>query len=326
VNITVILCTYNRCHTLEKALHSVAASELPGEVEWEVVVVDNNSGDETPEVVKAFRNRYPSRFRYLLEREQGKSYALNTGVREARGEILAFMDDDVIVEPTWLRNLTRALQNPEWAGAGGRIVLEWPPSLPNWLVVDGPLARHGFPGFDKGTEAKQLLGPPFGTNMAFRKSMFVTHGGFRTDLGPSPNREIPRPSEDTEFGRRLIAAGERLWYEPSAVVFHPVPADRISKEDFLRWGFDLGRANIRTLGIHPGSKWFAGKIPLYLIRRLLVWIVRWTVSLSPSRRFSYKVTVWEKAGEIAECYRRVPASDRLRVEHSIDRHNEARSL
>ena len=72
----------------------------------------------------------PQSFRHLLEREQGKSYALNTGVREARGEILAFMDDDVIVEPTWLRNLTRALQNPEWAGAGGALCLSGPLHFP----------------------------------------------------------------------------------------------------------------------------------------------------------------------------------------------------
>ena len=96
-------------------------------------------------------------------------------------------------------------------------MLEWPPSLPDWLVVDGPLARHGFPGLDKGTVAKQLLGPPFGTNMAFRKSMFVTHGGFRTDLGPSPKREIPRPARIPSSG-----AGSLLLENASGTNLQPL--------------------------------------------------------------------------------------------------------
>ena len=87
MNITVILCTYNRCRTLEKALTSVAASALPLSIEWEVLVVDNNSRDQTRDVVEDFCTRYPGRFRYLFEPHQGKSYALNTGIREARGDV-----------------------------------------------------------------------------------------------------------------------------------------------------------------------------------------------------------------------------------------------
>jgi glycosyltransferase involved in cell wall biosynthesis len=286
-------------------MNSIAASALPDSVAWEVLVVDNNSSDQTREVVSGVSRRHPGRFRYLFEPQSGKSYALNTGVREAQGDVLAFVDDDVTVEPTWLENLTAVLRDNEWAGAGGRIVLQWPASLPRWLSVEGPHARFPFPAFDQGHEAKQLIGPPFGTNMAFRREMFHKYGFFRTDLGPSPNHEVPRPSEDTEFGRRLIAGGERLRYEPLAIVYHPVAEDRISKDYFLRWGFDLGRANIRALGIRPASKWFIAAIPLYLFRRLAVWTARWMFALKPSRRFSYKVITWEKAGEIVECHRQV---------------------
>jgi glycosyltransferase involved in cell wall biosynthesis len=102
MKITVILCTYNRCRSLAKALESVAAQTFSKSVEWEVVVVDNNSRDQTREVVAELNHRHPGRFRYLLEQRSGKSYALNAGITEARGDILAFMDDDVTVEPTWL--------------------------------------------------------------------------------------------------------------------------------------------------------------------------------------------------------------------------------
>jgi glycosyltransferase involved in cell wall biosynthesis len=303
MNVTVILCTCNRSQSLALTLESIAASQFPERVKWEVLVVDNNSTDRTREVAEGFCRQYPGRFRYVFEPRPGKSYALNSGVREARGDVLAFADDDAIVQPNWLHNLTSPLLAGEWSGSGGRIILQWPTSLPNWLAVDGLYTRFPFPGFDQGPEPKDLNGPPFGANMAFRHSMFEKYGLFRTDLGPSPNSEIPRPGEDTEFGRRLIAGGERLRYEPSAVVYHPVAEDRISREYFLRWWFDSGRANIRASGVLPGTTWYVRGVPLYLFRRLVVWMLRWMVTLKPSRRFSNKVTAWQKAGEVIECYR-----------------------
>jgi glucosyl-dolichyl phosphate glucuronosyltransferase len=237
MNITVILCTFNRCQSLAKTLESVAASKLPASVEWEVLVVDNNSSDQTHEVVEGFSRRYPGRFRYLFEPQPGKSFALNTGVSKARGDVLAFLDDDVTVEPTWLQNLTAPLNGSGWAGTGGRTLLAQRYSPPPWLALEGPYAvGHALAAlFDLGPEPCDLDRAPYGTNMAYRKDMFEKYAVFRTDLGPSPNREIPRPNEDTEFGRRLMAAGERLRYEPSAVVYHPAPQNRIQKSYFLTW-------------------------------------------------------------------------------------------
>src|SRR5690348_15508289 len=122
VDITVIVCTYNRCRDLAGALDGVAASRMPTSVTWEILVVDNNSTDQTREVVEGFDHRYPGRFRYVFEPRPGKSFALNTGIANARGEVLAFVDDDVTVEPTWLHNLTAELHDGKWAGAGGRIL------------------------------------------------------------------------------------------------------------------------------------------------------------------------------------------------------------
>src|SRR5271163_1575532 len=106
MKITVILCTYNRAHSISMALESVLASVLPPDVEWEVLVVDNNSKDQTRAVANEFCIRHPGRVRYLFEEHQGLSNARNAGIREARGEIIAFTDDDVTVDSTWLQNLT----------------------------------------------------------------------------------------------------------------------------------------------------------------------------------------------------------------------------
>jgi glycosyltransferase involved in cell wall biosynthesis len=300
MKITVILCTYNRCERLAKALESAAALRLPDSVEWEILVVDNNSSDKTPEMVEVFRRRYPERFRYLFEPQSGKSYALNAGIREARGDVLAFMDDDVTVDPTWLENLTAPLRSGEWAGSGGRILPERTFVPPPWLSLEERHALAPLAMFDCGPDACDLTEPPFGTNMAFHKRMFAKYGGFRTDLGPRPGSEIR--SEDTEFGCRLLAAGERLHYEPTAVVYHSVPKNRLDKKYFLAWWFDKARADTRAFGLQPGSGWCVGSIPLFLLRRLAVWILRWMFTITPSPRFSCKLKVWGVAGQILECH------------------------
>jgi glucosyl-dolichyl phosphate glucuronosyltransferase len=302
VNITVILCTYNRCGALEKALRSLAASTLPESIQWEVLVVDNNSRDQTCDVVEDFSRRYPGRFRYLLERQQGKSYALNTGIREARGDVLAFMDDDVTVESTWLHNLTATVCTGQWAGAGGRIVPQWPCEPPSWLPEKEWYGMAPLVMFDLGKEAGPLTDPPFGTNMAFHRRVFEKYGVFRSDLGPGPSGKI-RNNEDTEFGRRLLEAGERLRYEPAAIVHHSVPRNRLRRGYFLTWWFNKGRADIRETGVAADTRWFVCGIPLYLLRRLALGTLRWMVILDPSRRFARKLAVCLLAGMMVESYR-----------------------
>jgi glycosyltransferase involved in cell wall biosynthesis len=274
---------------------------MPDSVPWEVLVVDNNSTDQTREVVEDFRRRHGGRFRYLFESTPGKSYALNAGIRESHGNVLAFMDDDVVVEPPWLDRLTNALQDKYWAGTGGRILPAWTGKPPRWIPLKERYALAPLAMFDLGLQAGPLSEAPFGTNMAFHKSLFEKYGGFRTDLGPRPGSEIR--NEDTEFGNRLLAAGERLRYEPLAVVHHAVSDTRTQKQYFLRWWFDKARADIRELGVPTGTKWFIAGIPLYLFRRLTIWALRWMVAIQPARRFSCKLKVWGRMGEIQECYR-----------------------
>jgi glucosyl-dolichyl phosphate glucuronosyltransferase len=301
MSITVILCTYNRCESLATALNSAAALQLPCSVEWEVLVVDNNSSDQTRDLVEEFCRRYSDRFRYLFEPQQGLSHARNAGIRGARGDIIAFMDDDVTVEPTWLQNLTATLHDGHWAGAGGRIVPAWNCLPPRWLPLGDRYGLAPLAIFDLGTEPGQLAEAPFGANMAFRRAMFEKYGLFRTDLGRCASTMIS--NEDTEFGGRLLDGGERLIYEPSAIVYHPVPENRVQKKYFLAWSFGKGRADIRQFGARRDTRYQCWGIPLYMFRNLVVRTLRWMVAVEPGLRFSRKLKVWAKAGEIFECYR-----------------------
>lgn len=306
-DVTVLLCTYSRCELLKKALESVAASEMPSPISWEVVVVDNNSNDRTKEVTEEFVRRYPGRFRYQFEGRAGKSYALNSGVENSRGDVIAFMDDDVVVDPSWLYNLTRPLE-AEYVGSGGRILPNWTSPPPAWLPKRQRYALAPLAAFDLGLQPGALEEPPFGTNMAFRKSAFAKHGGFRTDLGPRPKNEMK--NEDTEFGARLLAAGERLAYVPTAVVLHVVPENRLKKRYFLNWWFDKSRSEIRTLGLPAKRQLSVAGVPLHLTRRLAMSVLRWAFTFEPSRRFERKTKVWVIAGAIAE-YRSLAAQKRV---------------
>ena len=308
MKLTVVVCTYNRCKSLPKALESISRSQMPDSVQWEVLVVDNNSRDQTREVVEDFCGRYPGRFRYLFEREQGLCAARNAGIRNAQGEIIAFTDDDVTVEPMWLTNLTAHLENGEWAGAGGRVLPERSFSPPPWLALSGPhyLGGHLYAHFDLGDRAGELDRPAYGANMAFRKSMFVKYGGFRTDLGRRPGNQIG--GEDIEFGHRLMGAGERLRYEPSAVVYHEVVAERFKKEFLLRAMLDHGRAVVREDGKRRGL-WGIPKCYLAVpktVKRLLVAMLRWMRASDPQIRFFCKCVVWQMTGQLMETFSQSP--------------------
>ena len=307
MNLTVILCTYNRCAVLARALESVARQTLPHSVEWEVLVVDNNSSDKTRAVIEDFCLRHPGRFRYLFERQQGLSYARNTGVREARGEILAFTDDDVVAEPGWLQNLTAGLHSGQWAGAGGRVLPQWPCSPPRWVPARERYGLAPLAMFDLDSQVSLLNEPPVGANMAFERSLFEKYGGFRTDLGRCGDKALS--NEDTEFGRRLLAAGEQLRYEPSAVVHHSIPQERLQQQYFLKFWFDKGRSDILEFGIPSDTRWHVAEIPVSFFRQITRWTAQWMLSIKPSKRFHRKSSVWYIAGQMFQCYQQPPRAN-----------------
>lgn len=299
--ISVIVCTFNRCDLLGKALDSIAASRIPSAVEWEILVVDNNSTDETQNVIRDFCRRFPHRFRSVFETAQGLSSARNAGIRESRGAVVVFTDDDVVVEPDWLWNLTADIAAGEWAGTGGRIIPVWGSKIPRWLDTDDPSVSGPFVALDLGPVPVQLTEAPVGANMAFRRDVFEKYGLFRTDLGRRGNSLLS--CEDSEFGDRLLAGGEKLRYEPAAVVYHPVPENRLTKQYLLSWSYWNGRSDVVLSGIPKQAKWFIAGVPLYLFRRLARWSVEWLLSVRPSKRFTRRLIVWSIAGSISECHR-----------------------
>jgi GT2 family glycosyltransferase len=220
------------------------------------------------------------------------------------------MDDDVKVEPDWLHNLSAALLNENWAGVGGRILPQWTCPPPAWIPRNSRHDLAPLVSFDLGLVSGPLYESPFGTNMAFRREVFQQYGGFRTDLGPRPGSEIR--GEDSEFALRLLAAGEQLRYEPSAIVYHPVTQDRLRQKYFLAWWFEKGRTAVRTDTPSLASNLRVVGIPIILFRRLGLWMLYWIVTAGQSRRFFARTRVWYLAGQILGYYCEAQASRRHR--------------
>jgi glycosyltransferase involved in cell wall biosynthesis len=256
--ISVLIATRNRGPELEVQLRSLEAVQAP-EGGWELIVIDNGSSDATPTLLVRVADQGRLPLRPICEPRRGKSRALNLGVLAARGELLAFTDDDAVVQPQWLRAFQRAAaEHPEAIGFAGRA-----PALGN-----SPPVGHGIVNYEHGDadfEIRPFQTPPLGVNFAFRRRAFERYGLFREDLGPG---SAVQRAEDTEFVRRLWLGGERLWYIAQAVVQNPVHQERLSWRFSLRWTFWVGRSNARMTGRPRGVPTIAG-VPRYLYGTML---------------------------------------------------------
>ena len=200
MNASVILCTYNRASTLSRALESLSDLDVPAGLDWEVLVVDNNSTDDTRAIVErvAAEARLPCR--YVFEPQQGKSFALNAGIAQALGQVLVFTDDDVTFDRGWLRALLAAFDAPDCAGVGGQIVPVWPAPPPRWFSDTGPYRLlPAVVGYQFDTSGP-VIRPPYGANSAYRRVMFDRYGQFRTDIGPRGRGMIRGETLSSGFG------------------------------------------------------------------------------------------------------------------------------
>jgi glycosyltransferase involved in cell wall biosynthesis len=299
IDVTVIIATYNRCRSLEQTLRSLARQQVAGGFTWEAIVVDNNSSDGTRGVVESLPETQRGRFRYVFEGRQGKTYALNTAIAQARGEILAFTDDDVTLDPAWLMTLVTRVRDGRCAGAGGRIVPVWTDPKPRWLETEGPYRLGAvIVSLDLGPHPcffSDLL--PLGANLAIRADVLERLGAFRTDLGPTVGSQIR--GEDSEICERLLGAGERLLYVPDAIVYHPVAKDRLRRRYFQDYYYAQGRAVTRYEGVPADATAYWG-VPRYLLWAAGVRLARWMASCEVKRRFYHKLQFYYAVGRIAE--------------------------
>ncbi|HHM04763.1 MAG TPA: glycosyltransferase family 2 protein [Gammaproteobacteria bacterium] len=260
--ITVALCTHNHADRLVRTLADFAQLHAP-ERDWEWVVVDNASTDDTAEILAAADWRPAGvPVRVVRESKLGLSNARNRALKEARGEYLLFIDDDETPDPDWLRGYEHAILTHRPDALGGRIeVMFEHGDRPPWLQDE----LLGFLGLLNYGEAQWLTEPntPFyGGNFAVRRELFARIGEFDPDLGRKGG--VNDGGEDTEFYRRLLAGGHRVRWVPESTIYHRIEVDKLRRGYFLGLHYRQGRMEgLRKRG--NGSRF----PPRYLFGQLL---------------------------------------------------------
>lgn len=291
--ISAVVCTCNNARSLEATLASLAKQQFPPVAGYEVWIVDNNSSDDTATVARKFTECEGSVFRCVFERAQGLSFARNRGTKEARGEVIAFIDDDAVADPDWLAQLWATYQRePSAACVGGKVVLQFPSaSRPEWYDtrLDGYLSARDLP-YGQARSEKDF---PHGTNISFRKSELERLGGFHPLLGARMVGGVKLQGDETQLCLRLLRSGKSIWFQPAARVVHVVSEARLCKEYFLGLAQTSGYVRV-MLDNHGaiGVSTFA-QLRRYFLRyvRLCREHRRVSASLSPADRFSSEVTL-----------------------------------
>lgn len=272
--VSVVIATRNRAALLAETLMAVANQDWPRD-RFEVLVADNGSTDHTRAVIDDLCNHDGPLIRYLYVPQSGKSFAVNAALQGCDGCLIAFTDDDVIPGRSWLRHLVRAFDATGADFVAGRILPRWQSAPPAWLSPSlyGVLAipDNGSSAVTLGASGNSSI-MPIGANMAVRSDVIARLGGLRTDLGKLDG--TLRTGEDHEFYLRLVGAGFRGVYEPSAVVHHFVPAERLTRRYFGRWLYQNGRDVCRLETSHRRPEKRLLGVPRYLWRETAAAAVR----------------------------------------------------
>jgi len=275
LRLTVILCTYNRATLLDGAVTSVLGQTYAATPSFELVVVDNNSTDATRAVVARLAAQDP-RLRYVFEPRQGLSHARNAGILHARGDLIAFIDDDLRADPDWVAAIVRAFdEHPDIDVVGGRVLPRWPSPPPTWLTQDHwaplALADHGDRPFVVTAERPICL---IGAG-ACRRTVFDAVGTFVTDF--QRVKDSVGSLEDHDFIVRVLGTGRRGLYAPGIVVRAAVQPDRLEPAYHRRWhrGHGHFHALLRSELIERTSIGSLFGVPGHLYRQALHDLAGW---------------------------------------------------
>jgi len=227
-DVSVVISTYNRARSLLLTLESLVRQQTPPNFHYEIIVVDNNSTDDTRAIVEGVRSRGFTGLFYHFEARQGVSYGRNLGIANARAPIVAFTDDDNEVSPTWMATIKATVDaNPDMEVFGGPILPRWPVPPPRWLD-----RRHWSPLaiMDYGDRLfpSDALKPVclLTANLAVRREVFDRVGIFSS--------RFPR-GQDHEFLLRFWRAGGRAWYVPALVVHARIQPARLTRRYHREW-------------------------------------------------------------------------------------------
>ncbi|MBI1857653.1 MAG: glycosyltransferase family 2 protein [Candidatus Melainabacteria bacterium] len=292
--LSVIVCTRNRAKQLTTLLQCLGTQRDLEDLTWEIVIVDNNSEDNTKEVAYAFCEGSNLKVNYVLESKLGSSYARNSGILASKGTFLLFLDDDVLIPNDFISNALMGIQEfEEFDIFGFRILPDWHEVIkqPFWLTFGKPfnLIQSFLPVHDLGVEPlrypNRITKNPISASFLAKKEVFEKTGPFREDLGVNKSGQC----EDTEFFWYAMINRYKILYWPYATLYHTVNPDRLSVKYLHKWYFNLGKSlylvkntgrifNLRKKPLVGIEGYVANKMPK-IFRKVLLDIKIFNVSL-----------------------------------------------
>jgi glycosyltransferase involved in cell wall biosynthesis len=322
--VSVLICTFNRARLLRDTLGALQSMVRPAECAVEIVVVDNNSTDNTSAVIAESARAGPLPVVSLRETSQGKSFALNRGLTHARGDIIALTDDDVLPAPDWLERIVVAFRERDVSFVFGKVLPLWgavpPPELltPRAQAIWGPLAICDYgeaPVEYRADKFDQRL--PIGANLAFSRLALTAIGGWRTDLGKVNNTLIS--GEDHEIFLRLRRCGHYAgYYDPDITVAHYVPPARLTRRYFRQWFYWHGKTQALMLEdlfpeLSVNRVPTIARVPRFLYRQCLHQLFAYVMALAREDalgRLIQELSVLRYIGLLSERWLRGPSHRR----------------
>ena len=237
--LTAIICTYNCAKYLGNLLESIAANDLPRS-EYEIVLVDNNCTDNTREICEAFAIVHKDvNFRYVVEQEQGLSAARNKGIKEAKGNVLVYIDDDALIDIWYLRTISEYMSaHPEISAVGGPIIPLYETVEPKWMTRYTKELLCGY--LYLGDKERTFPGDryPGGGNAAYRSDVFQKVGLFNTDLGRKGDSLMG--AEEKDIFDKMCSQKMQFMYLPKMILHHIIPQKKLECDYFDRLTYQIG--------------------------------------------------------------------------------------
>ncbi len=226
IMISVVICTYNRCDLLKQVMQTLVNQKLSSKL-YEIIVVDNNSKDNTKDIVnQIISNNLDKSIYYVLETKQGLSHARNRGWKEAKGEYVAYIDDDCKAPEQWLEIAKQIIDQHSPAIFGGPYYAFYSSPKPNWF-------KDSYGSHTLGDQAHPMGFDEFvsGGNIFFRKSLLQKIGGFDPKLGMVGNKIAYGEETVLQIYVRESMPTESIYYDPDLYMYHLVRPEKMS----LKW-------------------------------------------------------------------------------------------
>ncbi|HLI76787.1 MAG TPA: glycosyltransferase [Acidobacteriaceae bacterium] len=300
MKLDVVVPTYNRSGLLQKTLASLFQATVPPGLDVSVLVIDNNSPDDTAEMVQRLQAETTLPLRYIPERKQGLSHARNAGIAASSADLIGFIDDDEEIDATWYSVVAREFADPSVHFIGGPYLPNWVTPVPDWLPPGYHAAIGAIPPKPRSLFGKSLGANLMGGNAVIRREVFSTVGTYAPHLGRSSKGLLSE--EDAEFYRRLDGAGMKGIYVPDLLIYHFIAPDRLTRTYHRRWV--LWRAISQGLLDRelPEAVPYFGGVPRYkigkAIRSLLTMPAHRLQKGGKGQAFADELASWDLAGFI----------------------------